>query len=41
MRLCGWFIDEMAQCEYPDARNEASVEFAKEAVKLIRGFPFI
>jgi len=33
MRLFVAFVREMAKIEYPDARNEASVELAKKLVK--------
>ena len=33
MRLFVAFVREMAKIEYPDARNEASVDLAKKLVK--------
>lgn len=43
MRMCAKFIGKMATKPYADARNQSSVDFAKEVVEKVgdKHFPFI
>lgn len=43
MRMCAKFIGKMAIKSYADARNQSSVDFAKEVVEKVgdKHFPFI
>lgn len=43
MRMCAKFIGKMAAKTYADARNQSSVDFAKEVVEKVgdKHFPFI